>query len=74
MFMAMLTVSKAKANFSRVTRSVIKTKRPIVVKTPAGFVQIAPYELPEIVEPAPRGSLRSTPKEIRLSNTFGESL
>jgi len=72
--MTMLTVSKAKANFSRVTRNVIKTKRPVVVKTPAGFVQIAPYDLPEIVEPAPRGSLRPTPEEIRLSNICGESL
>jgi len=70
----MLTISKAKANLSRVTRGVIKTKRPVVVKTPTGFVQIVPYDLPEVVEPAPRGSLKPTQEEIHLSNTFGESL
>lgn len=73
-FMELLTVSKAKANFSRVSRGVIKTKKAVIVKTPQGFVQIAPYELPEVVEPAPRGSLHRTKGEIALGNTLGDSL
>ena len=73
--MDILTVSKAKAGFSRVTRRVIKTRRPVVVRTPAGFVQIAPYDLPEEVPPAPPGMLGKYPAaQYRLANTFGESL
>lgn len=72
--MEMLTVSKAKAGFSRVTRRVIKQRKPVLVRTPAGFVQIAPYDLPEEVPPAQPGSLKLTPAELRLHNTFGESL
>lgn len=73
--MEMLTVSKAKAGFSRVTRGVIKSRKPVIVRTPAGFVQIAPYDFPEEVPPAPRGSLgKFTAEELKLHNTFGESL
>jgi hypothetical protein len=73
--MDMLTVSKAKAGFSRVTRRVIKTRQPVVVRTPAGFVQIVPYDLPEEVPPAPPGTLgKYTDEEYRLANSFGESL
>lgn len=72
--MDMLTVSKAKAGFSRVTRRVIKTRQPVIVRTPAGFVQIAPYDLPEEVPPAPAGSLKLSQAELKLHNTFGESL
>ena len=72
--MDMLTVSKAKAGFSRVTRRVIKTRQPVIVRTPVGFVQIVPYDLPEDVPPAPRGSLSLTREELKLHNTFGESL
>ncbi|MDO8586392.1 MAG: hypothetical protein Q7T82_05070 [Armatimonadota bacterium] len=73
--MDMLTVSKAKAGFSRVTRRVIKTRQPVVVRTPAGLVQIAPYDLPEEVPPAPPGALgKYTEAQYRFANTFGESL
>ena len=72
--MEMLTVSKAKAGFSRLTRRVIKQRKPVIVRTPAGFVQIAPYDLPEEVPPAPPASLKLTREELRLHNTFGESL
>jgi hypothetical protein len=73
--MDMLTVSKAKAGFSRVTRRVIKTRQPVIVRTPAGFVQIVPYDLPEEVQPAPPGALgRYTAEDYRLANTLGESL
>lgn len=72
--MQMLTVSKAKAGFSQVTRRVIKTRRPVVVRTPAGLVQIAPYDLPEEVPPAKSGSLKLTARELELHNTFGDSL
>ena len=73
--MDMLTVSKAKAGFSRVTRRVTKTRQPIVVRTPAGLVQIAPYDLPEEVPPAPPGALgKYTEAQYRFASTFGESL
>ena len=71
----MLTVSKAKARFSRVTRRVIKTRQPVIVRTPAGFVQIAPYDLPEEVPPAPPGALGTyTDTQYRFANTFGDAL
>lgn len=72
--MEVLTVSKAKAGFSRVTRRVIKLRKPVIVRTPAGFVQIAPYDLPEEVPPAPPGTLKLSPEELRLHNAFGDSL
>lgn len=73
--METLTVSKAKAGFSQVTRRVIRSHKPVIVRTPAGFVQIAPYDLPEEVPPAPRGALgKLTREELKLHNTFGESL
>lgn len=73
--METVTVSKAKAGFSQLTRRVIKSRRPVIVRTPAGFVQIAPYDLPEEVPPAPRGSLgKFTTDELRLHNSFGDSL
>ena len=72
--MDMLTVSKAKAGFSRVTRRVIKTRQPVLVRTPAGFVQIVPYDLPEEVPAAAPGALKLTRAELKLHNTFGESL
>lgn len=72
--METLTVSKAKAGFSRVTRKVIKSRQPVLVRTPAGFVQIAPYDLPEEVPPAPRGSLgKFTKEQYWMHNNFGET-
>lgn len=73
--MQTLSISKAKAGFSRVTRNVIKTRQPVVVQPPGGFVQIVPYDLPEEVPPAPPGSLGSyTEAQYRFCNTFGDSL
>jgi hypothetical protein len=73
--MQMLTVSKAKSGFSRVARNVIKNRRPVVVRTPAGFVQIVPFDLPEDIQPAPRGAVgRLTRRELWLHNHFGESI
>ncbi|MBI2512526.1 MAG: hypothetical protein HYV96_11135 [Opitutae bacterium] len=72
--MTTLTVSKAKAQFSGVARRVIKTKKPVLVRTPQGFIQIIPYDLPEPVPPAARGELKLTTRELELHNTFGESL
>jgi len=72
--MNMLTVSKAKAQFSGIARKVVRSKKPVIVRVPDGFIQIAPYELPEEVPPAPRGSLKLTAEEMKLHNTFGETL
>lgn len=72
--MQLLTVSKARASFSRVTRGVLKNGKPVIVRTPKGLVQIAPYDLAEEVPPAPSNSLKHLPREIELSNTFGDTL
>lgn len=72
--MKMLTVSKAKATFSGIARNVVRSKKPVIVRVPNGFIQIAPYELPEEVAPFPAGSLDLLPRELELHNTFGESL
>jgi hypothetical protein len=74
MFMNMLTVSKAKAGFSGIAREVIHSKQPVIVRVPHGFIQIAPYDLPEVVTPAPKGSLKRLPREISLGNSLGETL
>lgn len=72
--MTMLTVSKAKAGFSGVARRVIRTRKPVIVRTPQGYVQIIPYDLPEEVPPAPRGALGSfRPAELDLAESFGET-
>lgn len=72
--MTTLNVSKAKAGFSRVTRTVIRTKTPVLVRTPAGMVQIVPYDVPEHVPPAAPGSLKHSAREIDLANSYGETL
>jgi hypothetical protein len=70
----MLTVSKAKASFSGIARNVVRSKKPVIVRVPNGFIQIAPYDLPEDVPAFPAGSLKLLPQEADLHNTFGESL
>jgi hypothetical protein len=72
--MRMLTVSKAKATFSGIARSVVRSKKPVIVRVPNGFIQIAPYELPEAVPPVKAGSLNLLPLEVDLHNRFGDSL
>jgi hypothetical protein len=72
--MQTLTVSKAKAGFSQVARTVIKSRKPVLVRTPTGFVQISPYDLPEEVPPAAVGSLKLTSRELELHNSLGDSL
>ena len=72
--METLTVSKAKAGFSQVARKVIKSRKPVLVRTPTGFVQISPYDLPEDVPPAPVGALKLTAEELQLHNSLGDSL
>ena len=71
---ATLTVSKAKAQFSGLARRVIKTRESVLVKTPAGYVQIVPFDVPDFVPPAERGTIKRTKKEIELGNTLGETL
>ena len=70
----MLTVSKAKATFSGIARKVVRTKKPVIVRVPDGFIQIAPYDLPEEVPAFPAGSLKLLSSELKLHNTFGETL
>jgi hypothetical protein len=74
MIMQVLTVSKAKATFSGVARRVIRTKKPVTVRTPLGFVQIVPLDVPEYVPPSESGDFEFSTEAIRLANTFGETL
>jgi hypothetical protein len=71
--MTTLTVSKAKAGFSGIARRVIKTKQPVMVKTPTGYVQIVPFGVPEFVPPAEKGWYKPTAAELHLANTFGDA-
>ena len=71
--MKTITVSKAKAQFSGIARRVVKTKQPVTISTPAGTVQLIPWDLPGTVEPFAAGTVRMTDAEIRLANSFGES-
>ena len=72
--MKTLNVSRTKAGFSGIARRVIKTREPAIVKTPAGYVQIVPFDVPDFVPPAEKGSIQLTEREIELANQFGESL
>jgi hypothetical protein len=69
-----LTVSIAKAKFSGIARKVVRSKKPVIVRVPSGFIQIAPYALPEEIAAAPKGSIRRLPSEIKLGNTLGDSI
>jgi len=73
-YMKMLTVSKAKAGFSGIAREVIHTKKAVIVRVPHGFIQIAPYDLPEEVAPAPKGSIKRLLREVELGNALGDAL
>jgi hypothetical protein len=71
--MKTISVSKAKAQFSGIARRVVRTKRPVTITTPAGMVQLIPWNLPAVVEPFPLGTVRLTAEETRLANTLGET-
>jgi hypothetical protein len=72
--MKTLNVSRAKAQFSGIARRVLKTRESVIVKTPAGYIQIVPFDVPDFVPPADKGSIWLTDREVTLANTLGESL
>jgi hypothetical protein len=72
--MKTLNVSRAKAGFSGIARRVIKSREPVIVKTPSGYVQIVPFDVPEFVPPAAAGSIRLTDREVAFANSLGETL
>lgn len=69
-----MNVSRTKAGFSGIARRVIKTREPVVVKTPAGYVQIVPFDVPDFVPPAEKGAIQLTKREIEFANRLGETL
>ncbi len=73
-FMSVLAVSKAKAQFSGIARKLVRSRKPVIVRVPDGFIQIAPYELPAEVPAVPKGSLHLLAREIDMQNTLGETL
>lgn len=72
--MKTLNVSRAKAGFSGIARRVLRTREAAIVKTPAGYVQIVPFDVPEFVPPAEKGSIQLTAREVEFANKLGESL
>ena len=72
--MQTLNVSKAKSQFSGIARRVIRTRDSVIVKTPAGYVQIVPFDVPDFVPPAEKGSIKLTEREIAVANSLGETL
>jgi hypothetical protein len=72
--MKTLNVSRAKAQFSGIARRVIKNRESVIVRTPAGYVQIVPFDVPDFVPPAIKGMIKLTDREIALANTLGETL
>lgn len=72
--MKAMNVSRTKAGFSCIARRVIKPREPVIVKKPGGDVQIVPFDVPEFVPPAGKGSIRLTAREIELANRPGEAL
>ena len=73
--METLTLSEAKAGFDDVMLRVIKSRKPVLVRTPAGYVQIAPYEASKVPSATSRRSLgKFTAEQYRLHNTIGDSL
>lgn len=72
--MKTFNVSKAKSQFSGIARRVIKHRESVIVRTPAGYVQIVPFDVPDFVPPAEKGSIKLTAREIELANTLGEAL
>ena len=71
--MKTITVSKAKAQFSGIARKVVKTKQPVTISTPSGYVQLIPWDLPAIVDPFPAGTIKMSAEEIELANSFGDT-
>jgi hypothetical protein len=71
--MKTITVSKAKAQFSGIARKVVKSKQPVTISTPSGYVQLIPWDLPAIVDPFPEGTVQMTKEELELANLFGET-
>jgi hypothetical protein len=72
--MKTITVSKAKAQFSGIARRVVRTKEPVTISTPAGLVQLIPWDLPAVVEPFMPDKIHMTDEEMRLANTLGETI
>jgi len=69
-----LTINEAKATLGTIARDVFRSKKPVIVRTSDGFIQIAPYR-PSGERTAVRvGSLNLLPRELELHNTFGDAL
>ena len=63
-----------KTQFVGIARRVIKNRKAVLVKTPAGYVQIVPFHVPDFVPPTRAGSIHLTECEIQLANRLGETL
>jgi hypothetical protein len=59
-----------------IARDVLRSEKPIIVRTSDGFIQIAPYVRSGERTAQKAGSLNLLPRELELElhNTFGDSL
>jgi len=69
-----LTIAKARATLGSIARDVLLSKKPVIVRTSDGLIQITQFE-PSRERAAQRGrSLHLLPRELELHNRFGDSL
>jgi hypothetical protein len=69
-----LTIAEARATLGSIARDVLLSKKPVIVRTSDGLIQITPFERSR-ERSAQRGrSLHLLPRELELHNTFGDSL
>lgn len=66
--MSILTISHAKARLSRITRSVVRTRKAVIIRAPAGLVELRPYDLPEPVPYREPGYFEPDEEAIRQIN------
>jgi hypothetical protein len=69
-----LTINEAKATLGRNARGVLRSKKPVIVRTGDGFIQIVSYKRSGERTAPWVGSPGLLPRELELHNTFGDSL
>jgi len=69
-----LTSAKARATLGSIARDVLLSKKPVIVRTGHGLIQITPFECSREMASQRGWSLHLLPRELELHNTFGESL
>jgi hypothetical protein len=69
-----LTIAKARATLDSIAHDVLLSKKPVVVRTGDGLIQITPFERSRKMAAQPGLRLHLLPRELELHNTFGDSV